>query len=303
MLKRKIYISIFIVLTVKLLTGCGGCEGEVVNDTGMVDSSKLAKFEAGTVIKFNGRLFSIPSPIEIADLIRKADISYNKDLLNPISNNANYTTSLKQALNLGVYGADLTYINIYEEFSDGIKYFNTVKYLSNDLNILNSFTEKLLKEIEENKMNKDSMLMIISKAFKNADKYLVDNERNDIAVLVLAGSWVESMYLISQSVKEKQNQKLIDRIGDQKHPLDNLIELLKPYYNHKSERFDKLLDELIDLAYVFDGVDIKYTYNKPKTIASKKLTIIRSKSQTIVNENQLKTITDKIEIIRKKIIE
>lgn len=303
MLKKAIYIFGSIIFSVTFLTRCGGCEGEVVDNSVLVDSTELAKFEAGAVIKFNGRLFSIPSPIEIAKLIKQTNISYNKSILNPVSNNSNYATSLKQALNLGVYGADLTYINIYEEFSDGIKYFNTIKYLSNDLNIVNSFTEKLLKKIEHNKMNKDSLLIIVSKAFKNADKYLVDNERNDIAVLVLAGSWIESMYLITQSLKEKTNQKLIERIGDQKYPLENLIELLKPYYNHKSDNFDKLLDKLIDLAYVFDGVDITYTYKKPKTIESKKLTIIRSTSKTIINENQLKAITEKIERIRKEVIE
>ncbi len=301
---RKIF-SIFILLllssTVILLHS--GCEGESANNIDKIDSAAVAEYETGKLISFNGRLFSMPSPVQAAELIKNVNLSYNKDLLNPTSNKSKYTSSLKQSLNLGIYGADLAYINIYEIFTHAALYFSAVKSLSKELNILNSFTEKIIKDIDRNKTNKDSLIRITTDAYRNADKYLIENERNDIAVLVIAGGWIESLYIMTQVVKEQSDKNLINRIGEQKHPLDNLIELLRPYYSQKTEKFDLLLEELSDLALVFDGVTVEYTYKEPKIFPEKKLTVVKSKTRTSINEYQLKTITKKIEKIRNKIIE
>jgi len=133
-------------------------------------------------------------------------------------------------------------------------------------------------------------------------KYLKDNNRNDIGVLILAGGWIESIYMMTQIAQTKYNKEISTRIGEQKHPLDNLIKILSPYYN-QSEEYGKFIDALIDLAYDFDGIDINYIYFTPTVDVKNKLTVINSKSELMMTDQQLKTVSDKISVIRKKIID
>ncbi len=287
-----------------LMTGLilGSCNEESNDDdaSNKIDSTLL---KDPTIVKINNRLFSIPSPFQVAMLVKDLKVPFNKELLNPVQNQSNYSTTFQQALNLGVYGADLSYLNIYEQLPDAAGYFAVIKVISKELGILSTLDEKTLKRIEDNNNNKDSLLYILSTVYRDADAYLFNNNRNEVGLLILAGGWVESLYIMTQTLKQENNQEIINRIGDQKHPLNNLIELNRPYYGKLSEEFDAFLEELVDLATIFDGVVIEYSYEKPTVDEKNKLTIVNSKSKTIITEYQLQKITEMIEKIRTKIVE
>jgi len=178
-----------------------------------------------------------------------------------------------------------------------------VRTLAKDLGIVDVFDKETMQRIEKNASNKDSLISIIANINRNADSYLMNNDRNNISVLILAGGWVESLYLMTQYTKNNKSAEINEKIGEQKHPLENLIELLRPYYEKQSEELDRFIESLVDLATIFDGVEIEYVYQKPTVDADKKLTTINSTSKTVINDYQLKTITQNIEKIRLKIIE
>lgn len=270
---------------------------EAQNDS--IDSIDL---HSPTLVKINDRLFSIPSPFQVAMLVKDNKVPYDKNILNPIKNQVNYSTNYKQALNLGIYGADLSYLNIYEQLSDAAAYFAVVKVLSKELGIASALDEKIMKRIEANNNNKDSLLYILSTVYRDADAYLFNNDRNEIGLLILAGGWVESLYIMTKTLKTKSNEEILARIGDQKHPLDNLIELMRPYYGKVSDEFDVFLEELVELAAIFDGVVIEYTYNKPIVDVANKTTTITSKTKTVINEYQIQKITEMVDSIRTKMI-
>jgi hypothetical protein len=277
---------------------CGNNDDEKTSRE--IDSSFI---QNPSIIKVNNRLFSIPSPFQVAILVKDNKVPFNKELLNPIQNQINYSTTFKQALNLGIYGADLSYLNIYEQLPDAAGYFAVVKVLSKELGILSTIDENTLKRIETNNNNKDSLSYILSTVFRDADAYLFNNNRNEIGLLILAGGWVESQYIMTQTQSKYNNQEIINRIGDQKHPLDNLIELLRPYYGKISDEYDNFLVSLVDLAAVFDGVVKEYTFEPPTVDVANKTTTVNCKSKTIINEYQLQKITELTANIRKKIIE
>jgi len=291
--------SIYLLLILSFLFVSCDNEKEDNNEEEQIDSSIR---ENPTLVKVNNRLFSVPSPFQVAILVKDNKIPFNKSLLNPERNQINYTTSFKQALNLGIYGADLSYLNIYEQLPDVASYFAVVKVLSNELGITSTVDEKTLRRIEENSSNKDSLLTILSSMYRDADAFLFNNDRNEIGLLILSGGWIESLYIMTQTLNKYKNQEIINRIGDQKYPLDNLIELLRPYYGKLSDDFDTYLEELVDLATVFDGVVIEYKYVEPEVDVENKITIIKSTTKTIINEYQLTEITKSINKIRNKII-
>jgi hypothetical protein len=284
----------FIILS---FSACGN------NDDEQTNNFETALLQNPAIVKINNRLFSIPSPFQVAILVKENKLPFNKELLNPVQNQMNYSTTFKQALNLGLYGADLSYLNIYEQLPDAAGYFAVVKVLSKELGILSTLDESIIKRIESNNSNKDSLLYILSTIYRDADAYLFNNNRNEVGLLILAGGWVESLYIMTQTLSKYNNQEIINRIGDQKHPLDNLIELQRPYYGKISDEFDEFLESLVDLASVFDGVVKEYTFEPPTVDVENKITIVNSKSKTIINEYQLQKITELTANIRKKIIE
>jgi len=280
------------------------CNSKNNEEKNAVDSIKESiDINNPTLVKLNNRLFSIPSPIQVALMVKKMNVGFHKQLMNDPGKLKNYTTDFKRALNLGVYSTNLGYLNIFEQYPDAAKYFSTVRTLAKDLGIVDVFDKETMQRIEKNASNKDSLISIIANINRNADSYLMNNDRNNISVLILAGGWVESLYLMTQYDKMNKSGEINEKIGEQKHPLENLIELLRPYYEKQSEDLDRFIESLVDLATIFDGVEIEYVYQKPSVEPDKKLTIINSTSKTVINDYQLKTITQNIEKIRTKIIE
>lgn len=257
-----------------------------------------------TVFKFNNTLFSIPSPYQVAILIKELNLDFNKNLLNNQKNAVKYTDNFKKALNFGVYGADLGYLSMYNQTPDAIQYFSVLKRISQEIGLTGAFDKSTITRIENNMSNKDSMLYILSNSYRNADAYLKENNRNDVGVLILAGGWIESVYILTNVGNELKtpNQTILNRIGEQKHPLDNLIKILSPYYN-KSEQYTEFIDKLIDLAYEFDGIEYQYKYVPPSTMADQKLTVINSESNVVFSKEQMKIIFEKVKALRTNIIQ
>lgn len=299
---HKISISLLLLLAV-LLVFQPACKNK--NEKSKEDIYKALDVEIDTsaskLIKFNNTLFSVPSPYQLTLLVKKVGAKYNGNLLNPIQNQVNYTSNFKKSLNLGIYGADLTYLNIYEQIPEAINYFSVIKTLSQNLALSNAFDPKIFKSIEKNMGNKDSLLYLFSNTYRKTDAFLKNNDRNQVAVLIVAGGWVEGLYLLTQTAKENKNSEILNRIGEHKQPLENLIKILSPYYD-KSDDYEKLIDSLIDLAYDFDGINMKYTYEEPIVDTKNKFSIINSKSELIVTDKQLEVITTKINKIRNNLI-
>ena len=157
------------------------------NTTDEEKSEKKEEKKDANLLKIGGKVFSIPSPIQTAFLLKSSGAAYSSEMLSPTSNASNLSTTTKKALNLGVYGADMGYATIYDQTLDAISYMAITKRLSSELGMTNFFDQNMLKRFESNLGNQDSLLALVSDAFKSADSYLKTNEQNDLSVLILAG--------------------------------------------------------------------------------------------------------------------
>jgi hypothetical protein len=141
----------------------------------------------------------------------------------------------------------------------------------------------------------------MSNTYRDVDFFLKENQRQREGALVLAGGWVEAMYFLTKLSLETKNANLIQRVGENKQPLENLIKVLSPYYN-ESEDIKKLVDDLIDLAYEFDAIETTYEYVEPNTNPEVKLTKVHSITKIVVSNEVLSTIDSKISNIRDLLI-
>ena len=282
--------------TLLIATSCGGDkpkEDETNNDNVVdADTAKAA------VLNVGGELFSVPSPIQTAMLIQKSGVAYDKATLN-VSNKVNtYTNDFLRALNLGIYGADLGYVSMYNQTQDAIGYLAAVKQLADKLGVSAAFDTGTMKRIETNIANKDSMLVLVGIAYRASDKYLKSNKRTEVSSLILAGGWIESMHFSISAYSAKQSDEIKYRIAEQKQALSSIIKLLS---SNTAPEAIELGKQLSDLAKIYDGIQFKYTFVEPTTDSIKKMTYINSTNEVIVSKEQIDQITAKIQEIRNKI--
>lgn len=286
------------------LASMSSCNSTTPADNNPIESDSLVIGQDSLpgLVKINDVVFGIPSPYQFASFIKKASSKYNKSTLCPTSAASKQTTSFSRSLLLGIYGCDLAYVNMYEQLPDAVSYFATVKRLTSELGLQSAFDPALMKRIENNMGKQDSLLYILSNAYRHADSYLKDSERKDQAALVIAGGWVESLYVLTKVYEETANKDVLYRIAEQKHVLDGLTQILTPHYN-TSKDYESLVNDLVDLAYDYDGVEYEYTYKAPTVDPKNKLTMINSESKLLLNKEQLKLISQKIAKLRARLID
>ena len=69
---------------------------------------------------------NIASPVEISALFKSLKAPFSKDYLAPTKNVDAFNTSFRKAIGLGIYGADLGYINMYGRTTMQVCYRNAV---------------------------------------------------------------------------------------------------------------------------------------------------------------------------------
>lgn len=248
---------------------------------------------------FDGMIFSIPSPMQTALLLKEANAPFNEAYLNSLDNVENYSTEMRKALNLGIYGTDLGYLAIYKQNSLSLKYLATIEKLTSDLGLEGAFDKNFMSRFEKNSTNQDSMMVIVSDAFKKSDNYLKSNDRKAVSALILVGGWIESLYLACEINHQGDNPKISQRIGEQRETLATIIEILTKY--NKKGSNDELIADMKDLKKYFDEILVEYDFVQPTTDAAKKLTTLRHKTNVKMDSNLLNFINEKIGSIRDKI--
>lgn len=292
-------------------TNCGGDTNTATPDDVQKDIEKIDSEEsqnAGTppstlVFNIGGKFFAIPSPIQTAFLVKEEGAAFNSALLNKSENAESYSTSFKKALNMGIYGADMGYITLYENTDLSLKYLKSVRKIAGELDLSGAFDDKLATRFSENMGNQDSMLVFVNDAYRSADDYLKNNDKSNIAALVIIGGWAEAMYFASQSALETKSVKLVERVAEQKQALTNMIAMLKSLEGYTEvEEYEDLTIDLQDLLSLFDDVTFGYEYIEPVTDPLKKVTNINSKNTIDISDETLNKIVSSIADIRNSII-
>ena len=262
----------------------------------MVESTDTVK---ASVLNVAGELFSVPSPIQTALLIQKSGLAYNKSMLSESNRVNTFSTDYQRTLNLGVYGADLAYVSLYNQTQDALGYLAAVKQLSDKLGISNAFDEVTMNRIKNNITNKDSMMVLVGLAYRGSDAYLKNNHRSDVSSLILAGGWIESMYFSTSSYKSKASKELKYRIAEQKQALSSLVRILGL---DTSAQVKELTASMLELQKVYEKIEFKYTFVEPEHDTIRKVTYINSTTEILMNDDTMNKIVELVEKMRNAIV-
>jgi hypothetical protein len=300
-----LFRSLLPLFLVGSMISCGGDEIVVDSEDGDgtdidVISNHVLDSMSSLNTAINGKMFSIPSPIQMATLIKSKVGVFNENMLTNPENVSTFTTNFKRAINMGVYGADLGYATIYENNTKAISYLSSIEKLSDELGIAGAFNQTLLERFIENGNNPDSMLTIMSEGYREGDKFLKDNEQHDVATLILTGGWIEGLYFATTSYETSSDQAIADRIGEQRTGLKTIIELLQDY--NSDEFYSKLIADLQDLLIEFNKIKFNYTFIEPIHDPANHQTNIKSKSSVNIDPAVLTSIINKVKAIRNGLI-
>lgn len=239
---------------------------------------------------------NIPSPMETAGLLKKAGAEYNKNILNDVQHVDNYTSASKQALNLGIYGADLSYASVYNNTQESILYTSCAQKLAKKLDVSTAFNDDVMGRLEKNRNDRDSLLEIISQTYWQVDAYLKENERDNISALMITGGWVEGLYIATQVAKAHDTPQLRQRIAEQKLPMSDLMELVTTY-SPDNPAVAGVLKDLETLKVAF--ADVGSPSGNSTVTQENGVTVIGGTAPVAsLSDAQLAAITETVSIIR-----
>lgn len=298
---KKIYLALF---TVVLLLGCGD------NNASNEDTSSISSSNSGMEVTsdptlsddlINQIIESIPSPIEISFIIKEVSELYSRADLNDANSVGKYDTQFRKALNLGVYGTDLGYANIYGKNQDALSYLKSVKDLADGLSIGQFFDYNTIKRLAESSNNLDSLLVTTTSNIEKINYHLRKQKRESLSILLVTGGWVEAIYLTTLVYQRTKSPLLKEKIGEQKMVLDQIL-LVLDVYNTRPD-FPELITDLRELEKVFREIEIETTYIEPTTIEKDGVLVVidNSKTEIKITDSDVDSITSLLKSIRSKI--
>jgi len=300
-MRFKLLAVFCITFSIFSLTNCNTSsndEESVLFDS-LVNTNKTSKVSPEVLNKI---LKSLPSPVEMTSIIHQTNAKFDKSLINPKDNVSGYTSSYKKSINLGIYGTDLGYMNIYEETILSMSYLDGIKSLANDLKIGQFFNMSIIGRMVSNKNNIDSLMYISTSSFDKMSMYLNDQNRAHIGSLILLGGWIEGLYLYTQTAKSNPSKDLRDRICEQKIAINDIMILLSVY--EKNPTFKELITDINGIKALFDKVTITYKPGEPKVEIVDGMMQIEDTTESVieVSDETFQKLISEIEIIRNKLI-
>jgi hypothetical protein len=228
--------------------------------------------------------------------MKEAGLTYSSNIAHDPAKATSYVDKKSQAINLGIYGTNLTYANIMERSTDAMKYMAACIKLHEALGLSEAVGVELMARMEKNQENKDSMRVIISESLGSLEEYLRDNEQIDLAGMILAGGVIEALYIATQLVDMNAPQETIAQlIADQKHSLQSLHELFESYATNENIAFyindirkiwsiyEQMPEVKIESAGSTDGDMMVIGANKKIEITGQQIAALKTVVQEIRN--------------------
>lgn len=246
---------------------------------------------------------NIASPVEIANLLQSLSVPFSPEYLASSIDANKQPTAFDKALALGILGADLGYLNMYEKTGTAINILSDIRKLAEGLKVGQFFDFEALKKLSLNRSNLDSLLFLSIDSYNQIDKYLRENERGHLSALMIIGVWLEGQHLATQVAQKFPDPMLKDRIGEQKIILNDLIMLASPYCNRDNE-FKTLCKDLQAIKEAYRNVKITYTLGEPVSVEKNGGLVIEQTetSNVEMTDAQLADITEVTRNIRNRLV-
>lgn len=253
-MKRAITVIIIPILIFSF-SGLSSCK----NRSEKKDLKKIELNEVDTIMsEIEKNVYPLPTSAEVIKMLSELEVGYILGIANPVANARKYLTSTTKAVNMGVYGADLSYATLYNIQQEVLNYLDAIRSLANELNMSKIYDESLYDRIQKNFDNRDELVNILTEAFNNTYAYLSENDQQSLALLVVGGAWVEGMYLTTHVSEAAYQVAGISKVLiEQKESFDLFLDITKPYLDDPNVK--EFVDKLEPIRKVYSGLTTSLT--------------------------------------------
>jgi len=281
------------------------CDGESIRKVDLEgknlnDNTETVEYEtkADDTIQI---YYDLPGPVEMSKLLKGSDAVFYAALLNKPANSSKYINQADVALNTGIYGVDLVYSKLFGQVQHSASYIDVLSQMFNKLGVPNANTKEILQAFEKENDNETELFTAITNSYLTTNNYFIQNEMDEYAAMIVLGGWVEGMYIATNIYKKnRNNQKLLVRIVEQRYSLRTIIRLLMLTKNE--EKILDLQPHLTSLKKILNKIDVKYATNGVEIDSLRKVVIISNDVPQInATENQIDALINIVEVLHHKI--
>jgi hypothetical protein len=244
------------------LTSCNSCKSRVAEK----QQEKSEREQVDSIQnQIEENVYPLPTSAVVINMLTELEVGYIIGISNPVENSKKYFSSTKRAINMGVYGADLSYATLYNMRQNVIYYLEAIKSLSYELNMSKIYDAALYDSIKKNYDNKEELVRILTSAFNDTYVFLAENDQQTLALLVVGGAWVEGMYLTTHVSEAAYQVAGISKVLlEQKKSFELFLEITKPYANDPS--ISDFVAQLDPIKKVYEGLGTSLTEENIKNI-------------------------------------
>ncbi|MBD3638585.1 MAG: hypothetical protein HUJ25_14625 [Crocinitomicaceae bacterium] len=294
MKNKNLYLGILATASMTIMASCSG-EGEVIDDNVIVDTDTVEENNTHLEVEY-----AVPTPNELFEIVKLQGGEQEVGLVNPLENRENYVETKEKALAFGVYSADLAYMSCFGIGTEFLKYMKVIEEMGDELGISGAFDEDLMERIENNEGDSDSLFAISNETYYDSYLYLEENGKGVELSLIMGAGYIESLYIICNLVDGySDDNPVIEKIGDQKLVLENLLDFISTYGDDESVQ--ELTNDLISLQEVFE-VTMDFEESGTNVDNNEGKIVLSGGGNFAMNEQALTDITAKVTELRNNII-
>lgn len=296
---KKLLFPVAVLTAMTFVLTTSSCGPDTDETTNVTDSNTNDSADVQTVVTED--MIGVPSPGDIFMFMKTlGPETGDGNLLNSVDNEKKYSSKKAQSLNLGIYSADLLYASTFDVKDKVLGYFGTCMRMGTTLQVATGLTDKDKDRISKNAGNADSLIAVGNDLYLATFYNLEQNGRGTELSLMLAGGWVEAMYLSCNMVKDfDKDKEIANKVAEQSASLDNCIEFMAK--NESNEDVASVLVQLRELKKLFDAVS-STAQAAPKQEDGKRMKI-GGGSKKDITKDQFNAIQAKINEIRKGFVE
>ena len=288
--------KILLAIVISILVACGSDKKK--------DADAAKEFDAAQEqLKENvdKAIRDIPPPAEVPYIIQSTGADFNPNIINDHKRYESYTISAKKAaFNLGIYATDIGYLSSYGKTQEALNYMDVCLKLTETVGAQDAIDFAVLERFEKNLSNPDSLANIIDAVIENSDSYLQANDRNNIAALMIGGTFIEALYISTQIIDTYPRDllpddmrlqvlsPLVQMLVKQKESLKDVIDLLESVDDKEDWEIATInsLNELYDNYTKFDPMG----------------KIQAGRGNEVLNDEVLSRLTNQVDSIRTNIV-
>ena len=242
-----------------LVSSCGGGGQEKSSDA----SSEFDAAKEKVAADVSKVLKDLPPPSEVPYLLMNAGAEFDATIINGLDKLETYQNNeSKAALNLGVYATDIGYLTSYEKSEMALDYMGECQKLAAPVGVSGVIDYGMVARFETNMENRDSLANIINEVMQKSGERLSELEELNSVALLLAGSWIEGVYISSTIVNTYPDdlpeesrtlilEPLVKIVIDQKVSLTDLLQVMNDV--PESPEVNSMIAELEKVKAIYDG--------------------------------------------------